>query len=244
MTRPPWTRKSKTTLNLAAHRPDRTHGAIDQRGAGDPSATRELVGHRCGAESTLGSGRGGGRVDVERHVGVEQPEQGGQVASPGRGEEGVDHRTLGGHVALGLLFCAAYAPTGPAGQLTGGGRGRAYDRCDLVERHPEEVVEDEGDPLAGLEPVEHDEQRDANGVGEDRLLGRVRCAGGGRRDRIPGVVRELRQVFAPGRPRTEHVETDPGDHRREPAVEVGDLAGVAAVQAQPGLLDGVLGLLG
>jgi hypothetical protein len=51
--------------------------------------------------------------------------------------------------------------------------GRAVqDGADLVERDREDVVEDVGEPLR-RQRLEHDEQRQADGVGEQRLVLRV-----------------------------------------------------------------------
>ena len=44
---------------------------------------------------------------------------------------------------------------------------------DLVEGHVEHVVEHVGQPLGRREGVEHDQEGQADGVGEDRLVGRV-----------------------------------------------------------------------
>ena len=71
----------------------------------------------------------------------------------------------------GAQFVAALdPPPGPAGQLAGGGRRAADDRRDVLERHGEQVVEHEGQALRRAERLEHQEQRRADGVGEDRLF--------------------------------------------------------------------------
>jgi hypothetical protein len=44
-------------------------------------------------------------------------------------------------------------------------------------------------------------------------------------------------------PRAEHVETDPGGHRRQPAAEVVDRVRVGPVEAEPRLLERVVGLV-
>jgi hypothetical protein len=41
----------------------------------------------------------------------------------------------------------------------------------------------------------------------------------------------------------QHVPTDPGDHRGQPASEVLHGVAVGAIEPQPGLLDGVVGLV-
>ncbi len=54
---------------------------------------------------------------------------------------------------------------GAAGELAGSGRGAVPDGGDLLERHGEDVVQDEGEPLGGGEDVEHHHQRRADRVG-------------------------------------------------------------------------------
>jgi hypothetical protein len=46
----------------------------------------------------------------------------------------------------------------------------ADDGCDLVVGNVEHVVQHEGESLRGRERLQHDEQREADGVGEQRLL--------------------------------------------------------------------------
>jgi hypothetical protein len=67
----------------------------------------------------------------------------------------------------------------------------------------------------------------------------------------PGFDRDdrLRQpradvVLAARAARAQHVEADARDDRRQPAAEVRDAVGMRALQPEPGLLDGVLGLTG
>jgi hypothetical protein len=49
--------------------------------------------------------------------------------------------------------------------------------------------------------------------------------------------------FGPRLPGPEHVQAHTGDDRVQPAAEVVDLAGVRAAEAQPGLLDSVVGVV-
>ena len=49
-------------------------------------------------------------------------------------------------------------------------------------------------------------------------------------------------LFAPPVARSQDVQADAGDDRRQPAAEVVDLARVGAADPQPGLLDGVVSL--
>ena len=118
--------------------------------------------------------------------------------------------------------------------------GRAVDDLgDLVERHAEHVVQHEGEPLGRRQRLEHDEQREADRVGEQRLLlgvGLVVDA----HDRLGQPAADV--VLAPRAPRAQHVEAHAPDDRREPAAEVRHGRRVGAAQAQPRLLHRVLGL--
>ena len=97
-----------------------------------------------------------------------------------------------------------------------------------------------------IPPEMLDEEGEPDRVGElglGRGVGRTRPAHGGSR-RVTQRLRvgDVPQVLAAGRPGSQHVEADPRDDGREPATEVGDVARVGAAHAQPGLLDGVVGL--
>jgi hypothetical protein len=97
-------------------------------------------------------------------------------------------------------------------------------------------VEHEGQSLRGGERLEHDQQRQADGVGEHRFFLRSRLAD----DRL-GQPR-AGTLLSAGSARAEHVEADPADDHRQPGPEVGRAAGVVAVQPNPRLLDRVLSL--
>ena len=118
-------------------------------------------------------------------------------------------------------------------------RGALEDRRDVVEGHGEHVVQHEGQPLGGAQRVEHDEHREPDRVGEQRLLlgvGRVRAAAAGSgASASSGSSRRDVRVRSMSR---RHA----GDDRRQPAAEVVDGARVGAAEPQPRLLDGVVGL--
>ena len=65
---------------------------------------------------------------------------------------------------------AKTAPGIPAGELAGGGRGPFDDRSDLVERDIEHVVQHERESFGGRECVQDDEQREPDGVGQERFV--------------------------------------------------------------------------
>ena len=62
---------------------------------------------------------------------------------------------------------------GPAGQLAAGRRGPAKCLRNGVERHAENVVQDERHPLGGAEPLQHDKQGQLDVVVEGDPIGRV-----------------------------------------------------------------------
>jgi hypothetical protein len=100
-------------------------------------------------------------------------------------------------------------------------------------------VQHERETLGRRQRVEHHQQRHADRVGEQRfLLGIGPALGAGSRLGQPCLER----VLAPRLALAQHVQADPGHHRGQPAAEVLDAAGVSAADAQPGLLQGVVGL--
>ena len=194
------------------------------------------------AEHPGGARPAGAEVGAGHDVGVEQGDEGFEVAGPSGGEEGVDHGALTGGVALrGGDLGSLDAAAGPAGELPGR-LGRASDHGgDLVERQVEHVVEHEGEALRRPQGVDHDLEGEADRVGEQHLLLGVGSVGGAH-DRVRDVGLEwLLQMRVPG---TEQVEADPGDDRREPGLQVVDVVGAGAVDPLPGVLDGVVGLEG
>jgi hypothetical protein len=105
---------------------------------------------------------------------------------------------------------------GSAGQLAGRGGGAADDLGYLRERDGEHVVQDEGQAFGGGQGVQDQQQRGADGVGHQGFAFRVGGFGG-------GSLREVGQVLAARRPGAQHVQADPGDHRGQPAGQVGYL---------------------
>jgi hypothetical protein len=111
--------------------------------------------------------------------------------------------------------------------------------ADLLERQLEHVVEHERQPLRRRQGVEHDQQGQADGVGQQRLL--VGLEGSHRADDGIGDV-DAEGLLAPGVARAQHVQADAGDDRGQPAAEVLDPARVRPADTQPGVLDGVVRL--
>ena len=109
-------------------------------------------------------------VSAEHDVGVEQPDEPLEVAEPGGGEEGVDHLALAGPIGIGSTHASLHPSTGAAGELAGRLRRTVDDGSDLVERHGEQVVQHERQPFGRCQGLEHDEQREADGVGQQGLV--------------------------------------------------------------------------
>jgi hypothetical protein len=88
-------------------------------------------------------------------------------------------------------------------------------------------VQDEGQPFGRGERFEHHQERQADGVGQQRLVLGVGAAGG-IDDRIGHV--HVERLLAPRPARAEHVQRHAGDDRRQPGAEVLDLARVGAAE--------------
>ena len=104
------------------------------------------------------------------------------------------------------------------------------------------------------ELFEHDQQGEADRVGEHCLVLRITGPAGRASPGVPGhragPGRRLRgtrpgitdRFLAPVPARPEHVQGYPRDNCRQPAAETLDLAGIRASQPQPGVLDRVVGV--
>jgi hypothetical protein len=103
-------------------------------------------------------------------------------------------------------------------------------------------VQDERQALGGRQRLQHDEQRQTDRVGQQRLVLGVHAGGVGD-DRIGDAdLARLERLLAAGLTGAQHVEAHSRGHRCQPAGQVVDRVGVGAVQTQPGLLDGIVGL--
>jgi hypothetical protein len=100
-------------------------------------------------------------------------------------------------------------------------------------------MQDEREALGRAEALQHDQQREADRVGQHRLL--LRPALAGLADQRLGQPAP-RCILAPGLAGPQHVQADPPDHGGQPGPQVIDGAGVAVAEPQPGLLHRVLRL--
>ncbi len=97
----------------------------------------------------------------------------------------------------------------------------------------------ESEPLGRREGIEHDQQGEADRVGQQRfLLGLRRSLG---TDQRIGDV-EVERLLASGVPRPQHVQTDATNDRGQPTAHVFDPARVRSTDAQPGVLDGIVSI--
>jgi hypothetical protein len=115
-------------------------------------------------------------VGADHHLGVEDGEQRREIAFAQRGQIGFDHLPLAREVWLARR--AAHAATGTAGELASGSLALAEDGRDGVERHAEHLVQHERQALGWGERLEHDQQREPDGVGHDRLVLRIAVSDG------------------------------------------------------------------
>ena len=122
-------------------------------------------------------------IRAQHDVRIQHLHEGAQVPGSRSGEERVDDAPLNRQVRVGLRSIAADAPACTARELSGGLRRSAEDAGDLVERHREDVVQDEGEPLGRRQRFEHDEKRKTDGIREHDIAFRV-VVGGETHDRL------------------------------------------------------------
>jgi uncharacterized protein YbjT (DUF2867 family) len=195
---------------------------------------------RCAADHIRSCGAPGAKVGSQHHVGIEQGEEGVEIAATR--EESVDHRSLTSEVGIRNRYVGApHAASCPARQLSRRRRGAADHGCDLLERQLEHVLEDERQPLGRGQGVKHDEKSKADRIGQHRLFLRLELALWA----YDGVGQAHPEGFLPSNvARTQHVQTHAGDDRRQPTGHnepgvrfvVGDLLSGTGVDAA---VDGV-----
>ena len=151
---------------------DCSRDAVDERPPdveAERGVRRRLAGDRL-RPAQLGQAARRPEVDPQHHVRVEDGHEPVEVAFACGGEERLHDLALRGQVRVGNRARAADAPPRPARELPRRLRRAVDDGGDLVERHAEDVVEDEGQPLRRRQRLEHDEQRQPDRVGDERLV--------------------------------------------------------------------------
>ena len=139
----------------------------------------------------------------------------------------------------GCIGRAANAASSAAGKLAHRLRGTADDGCDFAERNGEHVVQDEREAFRGFQLVEHHEQRETDGICEQRFIFGAAARRPGR-DRFRRIRRQ--RVFAPGFSRSQHVEAHARDDGGEPSPEIVDAGGIRSAEPQPRFLDRIVHL--
>ena len=240
---PPLTVRARTANGLPSGFQATPPGIPLTRTRVDVSVNRRKLIACCGDGLRAADQRGHARtrrtaVRSNDDVGVEDGQQAVEVALARGGQERVDDGPLAVEVDV-RNGRALDASTGPARELSGRRRRPADDGRDVVERQREHVVEDEGDAFGGRQGVEDDEQGEPDRIAEQRLLLGIEAV-----LRAHDRIREMRlqRRLAPRPARSQHVEADATDDRRQPGAQVLDLGRVGAAQADPGFLDGVVGL--
>ena len=177
-------------------------------------------------------------VEPEDDLGVQDLDDRLHIAVPHGSHERVHRLPLPDRVGLDLVGRLSDAAAPTARQLASGGRGPVHDRRDLLERHREDVVQDERHPLRRRQLFEHALQSQPHRLADQRLL--LRIAGGPDYQRIGETLAQ--SLLAAGAPLPESVEADASHHRAQPGAQVRDLAGRRSRQPEPGLLHRILGL--
>jgi AcrR family transcriptional regulator len=143
-----------------------------QRWAGERlSALEHAPRNRLGAlDGRAGEPAPGAGVRTEDDVRVEHRDQRIEVARPRGGQERVHNPALLGQAGVLPERGAAHAPPAAARELPGRVGTSTRDGADLVERHREHVVQDERQPLGRGQRLQHDQEREPDRVGDQRLV--------------------------------------------------------------------------
>src|SRR6185437_3377534 len=209
----------------------------------------QVAGDLLGAFDRMqGRGDQAAAVGGDGGVGVEQPDEGGDVLGlPGVLEVADDGGLAGGGSRRGVGGTDAAAAGG--GQLAAGGRGAADDAGDLGEGIAEDVVQDKRDAFGGGHRLEHDQERHGDRLVEGDAVGGVGRGAGAAADPLGGFGQRLGDpladvALAAGAGRAELVEADAAGDRGQPGAGGGDGVARARGQGIPagvGFLDGVFG---
>ena len=108
-------------------------------------------------------------IDANDGVRIEHGEEALEVACARRPQKRLHHFALTSPAGVRWRWRAAHAPARAARELLCRGRRPSHDGTDLVERHGEQIVQDERKAFGGRQRVEHDQQRHADRVREHRF---------------------------------------------------------------------------
>ena len=100
--------------------------------------------------------------------GCNRRDQRGEISVARCGLECLDHSTLQGEVGIRRRCRGTHPAAGATGQLLGRGDRALEDRRDLLERHAEQIMQDEGESFSRPERLEDHQQRKPDRVGDQR----------------------------------------------------------------------------
>src|SRR5215207_6190050 len=149
-------------------------GAVDERRSheqAEPQEGERLLGHGARTANLPRCARANGTPVASHHdVRIKHLEQRLEVAVARGSEEGVDDFALSVEVGVGNRDVAPDPAARAAGELACRLGGVVDDRRDLLEGHPERIMQNESAPLGRGERFEHHEQRQSYRVGQQRLV--------------------------------------------------------------------------
>jgi hypothetical protein len=87
-----------------------------------------------------------------------------------RRQKGVSDDSLGLYIRARIRGCAAHTAASAAGELPRSFGRPLYDSGDLLEWDRKEIVQYKGEPLCGVQSVEHHHEREPDGVGHQRFV--------------------------------------------------------------------------
>src|SRR6185437_9319785 len=102
-------------------------------------------------------------------IGIQHRQQPLEIAAARGCEKGFNDRPLPVEIRFGRLALAAHAPPRAARKLPRRLGGTFDDGRDILEWNIKHVVQYESDALGGVELIEHDEQREPDRIGEQRV---------------------------------------------------------------------------
>ena len=108
-------------------------------------------------------------IDANDGVRIEYGVEALEVACARRPQKRLHHFALTSPAGVRWRCRTSHAPARAARELLCRHRGPPDDGTDLVERHAEQIMQDECKAFGGRQRVEHDQQRDADRVGEHRF---------------------------------------------------------------------------
>ena len=236
------TRSSRSCIQIAPGSAVDTCGLGGLRAAGEVSRDR-LRAFDTGLKAVAlpvcrAAHRQHRRIGAQRCARIEQREQRGKISQPRGLEKRAHEFVVPVRRDVTAVGRAAHAPPRAAGELPRCLGRLSDDRRDVVEGHVEEIVQHERDALGRLQRIDQDLQGRADRIGEHRFF--LRAFAAERPSRRCDADRPASKPRA-GFATFQRVEADARDDGREPAVEIRNLLDVGAADAQPTLLQRIVG---